>query len=1391
MSCPPSVFAFLRPLCVQDGTVRERRSAARSCRRYGLMATMVAALVLGAAAQAPPLTFSATPVGASSAEVRVSAKFQVTGEAITVKILTLGTQGQDFAAGTGASCVTAERTAGQACAQSVIFTPSAPGLRMGAVVLQDDDGNVVGTTYISGMGQGGLGVLVPGNTLSVAGSYRAWTSTKDGISATAANLWEPQSMALDGAGNMYIADTLHNKVRMVTAPAAGAATGIISTFAGTGDAGFSGDGGPASLAALNGPSGVAVDGAGNVYIADTGNNRIRKITPRHVITTVAGNGVPGFAGDTQAADDVNTELNNPYGVTVDYAGNELIADTNNQRVRRMDAASGVITTVEGNGVASGNGDGYGTFTGDGGPASAAGLSLPYAVAFDGSGNMFIPDSANNCVRRVDASTGNITTVAGTGGTFGYKGDGAAATTALLDVPSGVAVDAAGNLYIADTQNSAIRKVNAGTGKISSLIVNGLGNALPAPGTGSLGPVAVYAPIGLYLDGKGNLYFADRYNMLVREVVGNAGVLNFTATPVFLGQQSTTPLVQTVENDGNAPFTLTALTNDANAAIDANTTTCNLSNALGMDATCNIGVFFAPSTSVVIPAGASKYLVGGNVNAESTTPNSPLDVIAVGNAAPTNAVTVAVTSNPVNPTYGQNITFQATVASPSATPTGTVAFTVDGTATVPASINLSAAGNNGAIATYTTTAPLSVGVHAIDAAYTASRNANFLPGDGTLNVEVDAGTGTVLTSSVNGNTTTLGSNVTFTAKVSASGGVTPDGTVVFYDGATALGGPVAIDGSGMAGFSTATLAVGPHSISAQFSGDAANYILGSKSNALSLDVQGASNIALGSSPNPSAYGDAVTFSVTVTSTSGTAATGAITFLDGTTQIGTATLAGNPGTASFTTSALTAGSHAINATYAGDVNNGSSYASMAQVVNLVGTTTLVTATPNPGIAGQAVTLVATVKANTGTRVPTGTIAFTDGSTSLGSVRLAGNGTASIAVSGLTPGPHAIAAAYSGDSNDGPSASNNLALEVNLATTAVAVTSSASPATVLNTVTFTATVTGNGGTPGGMVVFSVDGAAGSPLALAGGKASLTSSALGVGSHIVSASYSGDINDSDSSSSGFTQVIQAIPTSTTIATASTGGSTPQMLLVASVAAGTGPTPTGTVVFMNGTTTIGTATLDSNGAGTLVPDLSPATYNIHAEYSGDSIHSASSSAAVKVTGTATGFGMTVNPTTISVSSSQNTTVTVSFSSSNGYADTLGLGCGTLPMGVSCTFASQNVALKSGGTASVRLIIDTNAPLGGGPTAMNSGSRNGLSLAGLFLPPALLFGWVGWRFRKRNSAVFTALLVLALGGAAMVTGCGGFTQKSAAPGTYEIQVNAVGTNSNVAHYQTITLTITR
>ena len=349
----------------------------------------------------------------------------------------------------------------------VSFTPTAPGTRAGAVVLTDNSGNVLGTSFLTGQGIGGLGVMSPGTMLTVAGDGQ-WTSVLDGSIASSADLNLPQSVAVDGAGNMYIADSAHNRVRRVDAN-----TKVITTLAGNGESGYSGDGGQAQFAVLSTPDAVTLDGAGNLYIADNGNNVIRMITAagsslttNSLITTVAGNGTAGSGGDAGLA--IHSSLSGPQGVTISPAGELYIADTKNHQIRKV-SFSGVITTVAGNGATSGNGNG--TYSGDGGPAISAGLNAPFAVAFDTVGNMYIPDSANNVIREVNTG-GAISTFAGDGNE-GFKGDGFPASQAEFYSPSGLVFDAAGNLYIADTQNNRVRKVSAGSLKIETIAGNGV------------------------------------------------------------------------------------------------------------------------------------------------------------------------------------------------------------------------------------------------------------------------------------------------------------------------------------------------------------------------------------------------------------------------------------------------------------------------------------------------------------------------------------------------------------------------------------------------------------------------------------------------------------------------------------------------------------------------------------------------------------------------------------------------------------------------------------------------------------------------------------------------------------------------------------------------------
>ena len=262
----------------------------------------------------------------------------------------------------------------------------------------------------------------------------------DGGAATAAQL-SAGGIAVDGSGNLYLID--QGRIRMVSA------SGTITTIAGTGSSGFSGDGGAATAAQLYAPSGVAVDGSGNIYIADYLNQRIRMIRSG-VITTIAGTGTAGYSGDGGAA--TAAQLNYPECIAVDSWGNVYVGDYYNSRIRKI-SVSGVITTCAGTGA--------GGCTGDGGPATAAHIQSPHGIAFDRFGNMYISDVANNKVRMVN-TFGIITTIAGItySGLGSYSGDGGAATAARLNIPEGVAADDSGNVYIADYRNYRIRRVNA-------------------------------------------------------------------------------------------------------------------------------------------------------------------------------------------------------------------------------------------------------------------------------------------------------------------------------------------------------------------------------------------------------------------------------------------------------------------------------------------------------------------------------------------------------------------------------------------------------------------------------------------------------------------------------------------------------------------------------------------------------------------------------------------------------------------------------------------------------------------------------------------------------------------------------------------------------------------
>ena len=298
-----------------------------------------------------------------------------------------------------------------------------------------------GTVYIADTFNHRIRRVDPGGAVTTLAGTGQAAFSGDGGPASGATLHWPHGVAVDPAGAaLYIADAANHRIRRVDL-----ASGVITTVAGGATAGWAGDGGPATAAQLQDPKAVWAAPSGDLYIADSGNERIRRVDPSGTISTIAGTGVQGYSGDGGPA--IAAQFDGPRSLTGDGAGNLYIADDNNNRVRRIDP-SGIVTTLAGTGTPA--------FSGDGGPARAAELNHPRGVAVDGRGDVFIADSMNHRIRMVDPG-GVISTVAGCG-RQGFGGDGGPATVARLFEPRGVAVNAAGHLFVADTYNDRIRRV---------------------------------------------------------------------------------------------------------------------------------------------------------------------------------------------------------------------------------------------------------------------------------------------------------------------------------------------------------------------------------------------------------------------------------------------------------------------------------------------------------------------------------------------------------------------------------------------------------------------------------------------------------------------------------------------------------------------------------------------------------------------------------------------------------------------------------------------------------------------------------------------------------------------------------------------------------------------
>jgi trimeric autotransporter adhesin len=518
--------------------------------------------------------FPLEAVGGSSASQNIIA--QAT-QAITLQSATVSpAAAPEFTIGTLSGCTIGSPLALNAyCTVPVSFQPLAAGMRTAQLQLTDSN-SVTATIGLTGIGVAPAVVFSSSVISTIAGTGTAGTTGVTGP-AISAQLSAPRGGMFDSFGNLYFADSGNNLIRKIDH-----ITGAISTVAGTGTSGFAGDAAAATSAQLNGPTNVVLDAAGDLYIADSGNNRVRFVDVNSgLISTIAGTGTAGFGGDSGLA--TAAILNDPQGLALDLAGNVYVADTGNHAVRRFNPKGGAIVSIAGTGTAG--------YSGDAGPASFAALNSPAAIALDLNGNIFIADSGNSVVR-VISPLGQISTYAGQRGSNANAGDGGAATSASLLNPSDVTADAAGDVYIAS--GGEVRMVNA-TGIISTVAGTGAAGSYSGEGGASTSAVIPSPASNLLLDSAANVYISDTAGNLMLEVA--------SATPRALdfgtqasGSTSASQVVS-VLNVGNSALAFSNISISAGFTQDSTSlSSCSTTTALAAGQSCTLTLSFDPSAT---------------------------------------------------------------------------------------------------------------------------------------------------------------------------------------------------------------------------------------------------------------------------------------------------------------------------------------------------------------------------------------------------------------------------------------------------------------------------------------------------------------------------------------------------------------------------------------------------------------------------------------------------------------------------------------------------------------------------------------------------------------------------------------------------------------------------
>jgi hypothetical protein len=1026
-------------------------------------------------------------------------------------------------------------------------------------------------------------------------------------------------------------------------------------------------------------------------------------------------------------------------------------------------------------------------------------------------------------------TGTVTLFDGTSSQASLPLDGSGAasfTLATLNVgPHSLTVNYSGDTSFNPSSSSAVSQIINKSDTTMSLTTS--------PSTSVFGQaVQITATVQASGNGagvpSGSVQFSDGTNSLGSAVLNN-GKATFSTSALGVGSHN---ISATYSGDGNFNSSIASGANGVTQAVAKSGTSTTVTGSpnpsvfgqaviLNATVAASGGGGGSPTGVVTFNDGTASLgtapITAGaaSLNTTSLAPGSHSITVAYGgdaNFSPStsaafsetvnkNSTTTSIVANPNPSSFGQAVSFAVSVAASTGgagIPTGNVIFT-EGAASlgsVALDVNGKASLSIGS---------LSVGLHTITTSYVGDNN--FQSSNATVKQTVNkTASSTALISSPN--PSTFGQAIALTATVIAAGGGTgtPTGSVTFTDGASVIGTST-LDASGKALLNSAGLSAGAHTITASYAGDN-NFDPSSAAGAgsVSLVVNQSSTItSLVSSVNPSVFGQAVVLSATVAASSGSGIpSGAVTFTDGPTGLGGATL-DSAGKASISISSLGAGAHSISAAYQGTANFiGSASTALVQTVskNSVGIT--LTSAPNPSTFGQDVAFTVQVAAQPAggpvAAAPSGTVSLNDGTVNLGTARLDNNGAAILTAAGLTAGTHVITASYAGDANFIGGSSNPYSHVVNKAVTGTLLTSSINPATVATAVTLSATVTAGAAIPSGTVAF-FDGAQqiGSAQLDSGGKSVLPISTLSVGSHNFTAAYSGNSNFAASLSVGLSETV--VDSHSTVAL--TSSANPQVAaqpvtFVATVSpALSGPLNTGVVIFSDGTQHLAAIPVINSIASFTTTTLAVGNHQITANYQ-------AASAPGPFDGTSAILTEVINPPTVGnkdftmsiqrpvadIRVGQSFTTKLILTPVNGLTGLVTTICLGAPRGASCSIAPNRAAFdgKTPIFANVTISTSGTAYRYGGPTGSPSGPRPLRSTAALALSSLFAFGCVllGGLKKQRVSLMAVAVLACAF------TGCGGSGHAlqppaGTPPGVYTITIQSQ--HGSVVHSKQIELIV--